>query len=239
MKQTTLLLTMLSILLWTTPGHTHQVWLEQTNQTASLRFGEFGENLRETSPGLLDKFVQPIAVLLNANGEKPLGLNKDASGFTLSAAALPGDTIVAEETHYPIIENKRGDTASRKVWTPAARYITGFSELKPRLTLDVIPAGKPGEFKVFYKAQPLPKAKVAAIVQSDWTREAHSDEQGMVRFDLPWRGSYVLEVHHTDKTAGERHGKTYDVASYVTTLSFVQPKGAVPIPAGPAAAPNK
>ncbi len=55
----------------------------------------------------------------------------------------------------------------------------------------------------------------------------------------PWQGTYVLEVRHVDKTAGERNGKPYDIASYVTTLSLTQADGLAAVPAVPAAAPNK
>jgi hypothetical protein len=85
----------------------------------------------------------------------------------------------------------------------------------------------------------VPKVKISAVIPSGWSKESTSNEQGLVNFDLPWRGTYVLEGHHTDKTAGERNGKPYDTASFVTSLSFVQPKGVAALPAGPAAAPNK
>ncbi|WP_370681652.1 hypothetical protein [Comamonas sp. GB3 AK4-5] len=39
-------------------------------------------------------------------------------------------------------------------------------------------------------------------------------------FDLPWKGLYVAEVQHQDKTAGQAQSKGYGEASYVTTLSF-------------------
>ena len=36
----------------------HHLWLEADGQGARLYFGEFDENLREASPGLLDRFKQ-------------------------------------------------------------------------------------------------------------------------------------------------------------------------------------
>jgi len=60
---------------------------------------------------------------------------------------------------------------------------------------------------------------------------------------MPWKGVYVAEVSHTDKTPGERAGakgtERYQGVSYVTTTTFVQADGVEPIPAGPAATPNK
>lgn len=51
-----------------------------------------------------------------------------------------------------------------------------------------------------------------------------------MQFDLPWRSVYVLEAKHTDKTGGERAGKAYATASYVTSLTVSQPKGLAPLP---------
>lgn len=219
--------------------HAHQVWIEQQGNTATLQFGEFADNLRETSPGLLDKFVAPTAILLTKNGERTLKLDKTPQGFVLSSTAAPGETIVAEEASYPIFENSRDGKVTRTAWTPAARYITDFAERQPKLTFDIVPTGQPGQFKVFYKGQPAAKVKASAVIPSGWTKEATSNEQGILTFELPWSGTYVIEGHYTDKTAGERGGKPFDTASFVTSLSFVHPKGIAPVPAGPAATPAK
>jgi len=95
-----------------------------------------------------------------------------------------------------------------------------------------------GEFKVFYKGQPVPKVKVHATIPNGWSKEAESDDNGAVKFDLPWKGAYVLEAEHVDKTPGERAGKPYASATHVTSLSFVQPKGVAAMAAGPVMAPN-
>lgn len=239
MKRSVIVSALLSTMLFAVSAQAHQIWLQQDAKNTHLYFGEFGENLREASPGLLDRFVQPTALLLGAKGEQPLTLNKTATAFVLSAKAGKNESIIAEEAHYPVLEKKTGDVTTRTIWTPAARLVTSDAEQAPKLTLDIVPTGKPGEFKVFYKAQPLVKTKVGVLVQSGWAKEAFSDEQGLVKFDLPWEGTYVLEAHHVDKTAGERDGKPYDIASYVTTLSINKGKGLKPVPAGPAAAPNK
>ena len=239
MKRRLALLPLVSSLMFAGAANAHQIWLEQTSKTANLYFGEFGENLREASLGLLDKFIKPSATLSGAKGDQALTLNKEAGSFALSARAGKNESITAEEANYPGFEKKTGETLVRSIWTPAARLVTSDAAQTPTLTLDLVPSGQPGEFKVYYKGQPLPKAKVGIIVQSGWAKEAVSDEQGAVKFELPWQGTYVLEVHHTDKTAGERDGKPYDVASFVTTLSLAQTKGIKAVAAGPAAKPNK
>ena len=55
---------------------------------------------------------------------------------------------------------------------------------------------------------------------------------------LPWRGPYVFEVQHNDRTPGKRGDEAYDQASYVTSLTVVQPQGVEPLPALPPAKPH-
>jgi len=216
----------------------HQVWLEQDGKTVKLQFGEFGDNQRETSPGLLDMFVAPKATLHGAKGERALTLNKTAKGFVLNGVAAAGESIVAEDNAYPTWETKEDGKTLTHVWAPAARLVNGFAARQPKLTFDIVPTGKAGEFKVFYKGQPMPKVKVNAVIPNGWAKQAESDDSGAVKFDLPWKGAYVLEAEHTDKTAGERAGKPYASATYVTSLSFVSPNGAPTMAAGPVMAPS-
>ena len=223
----------------------HQIWIEQPagQKTAVVRFGEFGENLREASPGLLDKFVKTTATLVSANGEQSVEAIKSAAGFTLPFGAARGDSIVAEDPAYPLYNWKQGDKDMLNRYYPAARLITSFAALPPRLELDLVPTGTAGEFKLFLKGQPKAKAKVALVTQSGWAKEGHTDEQGLVKFDMPWKGTYVAEVSVNERSAGERTGangaEKFEGVSYVTTLTYVKPDGVAPIPAGPAAAPNK
>jgi hypothetical protein len=243
----------------------HQVWLEQPEgENAILRFGEFGENLRETSPGLLDNFGSPAAKLLAKDQKaKPLALTKTATGFSAPVRLAPGESLIAEDTRFPIRaaarEGRPGDEARRqegregrpgdgarrqggqetrnRSW-PAARLITDFAAQTPTLTLDIVPAGKPGVFKVTFKGKPLPKAAVGIFVQSGWNKRARTDDDGQVAFDLPWKGQYVMSVSHSDRTPGARDGEKYDGINYTTTLTLTQPAGLAPFPAPPAAKPN-
>jgi uncharacterized GH25 family protein len=229
--------------LFATAAQAHQIWIEQpAGQNAVIRFGEFGENLREASPGLLDKFGKPTATLISAKGERTVDADKSASGFTLPFKADGGDAIVAEDALYPLYAFKQGEREMKNWYRPAARFATTVVAQEPRLALDIVPAGAVGAFKVFFKGQPLPKAKVTLVTPSGWAREGQTDAQGLVRLDMPWKGTYVAEVSHTDRTAGERPGangpEAYDGANLVTTLTYVKAGGLAPVPAGPAAAPS-
>ncbi|QUS39404.1 cobalt ABC transporter substrate-binding protein [Tardiphaga alba] len=222
----------------------HQIWIEQAEgQNAIIRFGEFGENLREASPGLLDKFGKPTGTLISAKGEQKSDATKTANGFTLPFKAASGDGIVAEDASYPLYTWKQQGKDTTNWFYPAARLITGFAEQKPKLILDLVPTGRDGEFKLFFKEQPKAKTKVTLVTESGWSKEATTDEQGLVKFDMPWKGTYVAEVSFTDRTAGERAGangaEKYDGVSYATAVTYVNASGLAPIPAGPAATPGK
>lgn len=239
MARTQALLPFAAAMLLSGAAQAHQLWLEQTPTSAHLYYGEFDRNLREASPGRLDKLTPPTAAIGSKSGDKTLALTKQADAFALSARADKNETLYIEEAASPVVEYKINDVTTRAARTLAARLITSDAAQAPKLTLDLLPTGKPGEFKVYYKGQPLPKTKVGIIVQSGWTRETRSDDQGIVKFDLPWKGTYVLEVRHADKTPGERAGKPYDVANFMTTLSLTQGEGLDALPAHPAATPGK
>jgi uncharacterized GH25 family protein len=227
-----------------TPVQAHQIWIEQSDgQNAVVRFGEFGENLREVSPGLLDKFAKVIGTLISTKGEQKSDATKTANGFTLPFSTAPGDGIVAEDASYPLYVWKQQDKEVTNWFYPAARLITSFAAQQPKLVLDLVPTGQEGQFKLFFKNQPKAKTKVTLVTESGWSKEGHTDEQGLVTFSMPWKGTYVAEVSFNDRSAGERAGtngaEKYDAVSYVTTVTYVNVNGLTPIPAGPPATPGK
>ena len=232
-----------SLLLLGSAAQAHQVWLEQDGKEAKLYFGEFGENLRETSPGLLDKFVKPTGQKISSKGSESLALSKTTNGFALAGRAARGESLVAEEATYPVSERKQGDKVTRSLYQPAARLVTDHAQQQAVLMLDLVPTGKGKdgrvEVQVFYKSQPLPKAKVLVVTASGWAQEHHTDAEGKLSLNLPWAGTYVLELSHADATGGERAGEKYDRANYVTSLTLEQSAGLAALPAHEASPPNK
>ncbi|MDR1528846.1 MAG: DUF4198 domain-containing protein [Burkholderiales bacterium] len=220
-------------------ANAHQIWLEQPEgENAVIRFGEFNDNLRETSPGLLDNFGSPAATLWTKGEAKSLAPAKTATGFVLPVRLKAGESLTAEDAAFPIRAFKRDGQEIRSWYWPAARFITDDAAQEPKLTFDITPTGKAGEFKLTFKGQPLARTEAHIVVQSGWSKSAHSSAEGLVQFDLPWRGQYVVEASHIDRTPGERQGEKYDGINYVTTLTLVRPDGVAPLPAGPAAKPN-
>lgn len=232
-------LSCIAALLLNTASHAHQVWIEQDAGGAKLYFGEFHENLREASPGYLDKFVQPTATLLSVSGSHAAKIIKKTNAFEIETRANAGESLIAQDAHYPISDRKEGGQVIRTAWTPAARWLTDLATRPPSLTLDIVPTGNAGEFSVYFHEQPLSDAKVEVTAASGWGRELKTDKKGVFKLDLPWKGVYAILVRHAESIAGERDGEKYAAASYATTTTFSLSKGlAPPSPPSPAA-PNK
>lgn len=203
----------------------HQVWLENVGGQARLYFGEFNENLREASPGALDKFLNiPELTQQSTSATQQLEGRLGADSFRFATKA-DAQSLFAT-TQYPLIDRSKRELPAM-LYAPAARWVANPSKsIEPHAqALDLVPTGEVGRFKVTYKGLPLPKVTVQMAAPSGWTREERTAEDGTVGFELPWKGQYVAEVKHTDKTGGEAQGQKYGEASLVTTLSFVQKKG--------------
>ena len=213
----------------------HSLWLERQGDGLRLYFGEFEENLREVSLGLLDR-LSPQAKVAVA-GDKALKVDKTADFFTVAGVVSADDSVVAEDVR--ISERRAGEKTTRMLSRLGARYVADFKERPPVNTLDVVPAGKLGAFKVFYQGKPLAKAKLELIAESGWKREFKTDEQGAVEAPLPWRGTYVIEVQHSDTTPGKLGEEAYDTLRCASTLSFRLADGPPGPPMPPAATPKK
>lgn len=251
------LLTLAATAATATTAFAHQLWIESVpGQPAIARFGEYAHNLREASPGLLDRFGAPTGVLLGSEGETPLRVIKEATGFRLSIAEGQritlgaAENLVVQDLRYPFYKSRQGDVEVHTWYRPAARYATSFAAQVPRLALDIVPTGRDGEFRVTHNGQPRSKTRVTIAERSGWTQEAQSDAEGRVSFTLPWQGLYVLETNHMDRTAGERPlaasspgegamAERFDRVHHVTTLSVLKAGGLAALPVTPAATSGK
>ena len=216
----------------------HALWIEPAGAGLELYFGEFDENLREGSPGLLDRFnPPPAAKAFGASGDVALKVEKKPTSFQLGGVPAGPVSVVAEQAR--VTERKQGEKVTRTLGRLSARYISDFSERQPVIALDVVPAGKPGAFKVFYDGKPLPNAKVEIAIESGWKREFKTDEGGAFNTELPWKGTYQVEVSVMDATPGVHGTEAYDGMRFVTTLTFKVATGLEAPPRPPVATPKR
>ena len=125
----------------------HSIWLEREVDGARIYFGEFDENLREASPGLLDR-LKPEAKV--AGSDKVLKVDKTAGFFAVAGPVGKDDSIVAENV---AITERRGDRPTKVLTRLGARTVADFKEQAPVNTLDIVPAGKPGLFEGLLSGQ--------------------------------------------------------------------------------------
>ncbi|CAN7595420.1 carboxypeptidase regulatory-like domain-containing protein [Rhizobacter sp. LjRoot28] len=219
------------------PAAAQQLWIEQLNGNAMLRFGDYAENERGTSPGLLDELPEPRARLVSLEGSDELTVRKRDAGFDLGVRVARGQSVIAQDSRYPAWERVEGTRRTRTVWIPAARYVVDLSPQEPALALDVFPANRPGQFKVVFTGRPLEGATVTAMSAWGWRQEVTTDANGEFSLRLPARGAYAIEVQHVDPRPGQRPGgegaEAYDEARFSTVLTFEQPTG----PKAPASLP--
>lgn len=222
----------------TTAASAHALWLELEATGFQLNFGEFDENLREASPGLLDRIEPPPAAkAYGPFGDQTLKVEKRATSFQLMGAPASVSSVVAEQAR--VTERKQGDKVARSLGRLSARYVTDLAERPPVISLDVVPAAKPGTFKVFYDGKPLPKAKAEVATEFGWKRELTTDDNGTIEVELPWKGTYMIEVALMDGTPGVHGKEAYDTMRFVTTLTFNLPAGLEAPPRPPPMTPKR
>lgn len=203
------------------PAQAHFVWLERDGTgPAAAFFGEWDEDLRETSGpgGHLDVIAGPVA--FQEDRSKPLALTRGADRIEIAATGL-GDVRLVEATIKPR-EDKRNGGRTKGIFHAKA----GRADTKAVLDLELVPLTADGDrFVLLLRGQPLPKAEIKLAAPPKWARELRTDDKGEVVFDLPWAGRYVAEVVHVETVKGGEGEQAYDRIRHVASLSLVTTSG--------------
>lgn len=190
----------------------HALWLENDAKAVKLYFGEYSENLRETSPGRLDGIVEPVATVIDAAGKespvKPLREN----GYFAIPGSTTGNVVLVQALKQPIREpqgENPGPVSKRFLY---ARLGKGGS-----LPLDIENTGD--LLRLSFMGKPAAKTEIVIIAPNGWEKHLTTDEKGEVSFSLPESGLYVIEAKYEYKNPGEFEGKAYAIESHKVTLS--------------------
>ncbi len=201
----------------------HYIWIEREGTTARVYFGEIQDGEREKSPGKLDKIRGLRLFVVSTQGHRQnLKIAQTADFFV----AEPGqaDFVLAASLEVPVTEMEKYNLGTVKPMYYArhgARSIT--APTKAVHALDIIPvAGRENVFQVMFEGSVLPGEKLTVYAPNTWSKEYKTDADGMVTLQTPWQGQYVIEVVHTDKTAGTFAGKQYASARHRATYTFVK-----------------
>lgn len=188
----------------------HALWLEGDNAAAKLYFGEYSENLRETSPGRLDSIIEPVATVIDIEGRaKPVNAIRESGYF-----AMPGGpTVLVQALKQPIREPQGESPAPAQRRFLYARLGKGGS-----LPLDIENTGN--LLRLSFMGKPLAKTEIIVIAPNGWEKHLRTDEKGEASVALPESGLYVIEAKHELKSPGEFEGKNYVIESHKVTFSL-------------------
>ena len=197
----------------------HSVWIEPTtNGQLVIRFAEPDGRL-EKSPGHLDSLSSPVAFTVLTNTPVAVEASKSTNHFLLVAAS-PSNAACAETSFIvmsaPGKPGRKPNFYAR--WSPSLAVAA-----TPALNLDLVPTGKPGEVRIYFRGQPLGGVKATLRTPDEVEKELTADAEGFVRFESKQSGQHHLSIgRHRETLAGFHGGKAYDLTSHNTALTWRQ-----------------
>jgi hypothetical protein len=211
-----IILAMLSLI---PSAHAHYVWLERDGDgPARVYFGEWIEDIREKSGGLLDRIKAPRVFLGTSNDA--LAVKRNENNLEIAAKGR-GDLRLVDSSMAPREDKEKGSTTKTIYYARAGR-----SEPSGKLDLEIVPVkANANEFIVLFAGAPLPKAEVTVAAPPKWEKRLTTDEQGRITVPTPWAGRYVMEVIHFDEKPGSGSSEKASRTRHISSLSFVQQDG--------------
>lgn len=192
----------------------HTVWIEPSEGKLVVRFAEPGDDF-ETSPGHLDSLAAPLAFKLVTNAPVTIEAPKKSDHFLVTGVA--STNVICLETAFTVRGGRKPHFYAR--WQP-----TEAGASTPLLTLDLVPTGKPGEVRAYFRGRPLPNIKAILRAPNEQETELTADSEGYLRFEANQSGQYLLTIaHYREPLAGFHRGVAYKETSHNTALTWQQP----------------
>ena len=200
-------------------GQAHFVWIERDGDgPARAYFGEWAEDIREKTGGLLDRIKSPRAFLTDPT--KTLPLERRAEYLEIAPAGV-GDVRLVEEGLAPRDDTRAGGKTKTVFYAKAGRR-----DVRAVLDFELVPvAANSPTFSLLLHGQPLAKTEAKVYGPPKWEKSFRPDEQGRLTLQTPWAGRYVVEVVYVEEKPGEARGESYNRLRHVSTLSFVVEEG--------------
>lgn len=197
----------------------HSLWIEELPDHAGLgvRFAQWGDEY-ETSPGHLDSFVQISGWTLDDKGEPHLlDVVKKKDHFFLGEVAAGRPAFA--QAHF-IVRKLHEDKPARAPifycrWQP-----DDGGAGKPAMTMDIVPTGKPGEARVYFRGKPLGGVELLFFSPKVSDQKLQADAEGYVRApDISKPGQYLLAVaRYSEELPGFFHGVPFGITSHSASL---------------------
>ncbi|WP_395739188.1 hypothetical protein [Prosthecobacter sp.] len=197
----------------------HSLWIEELPEHAGLgvRFAQWGDEY-EVSPGHLDSFWQVSGWTVDDKGEpQVLDVVKKKDHFFLGKT--DGTMPVFAQAHFTVRKLHEDKPARAPIfycrWQPE-----GAGAGTPMMTMDVVPTGKPGEARVYFRGKPLGGVELLFFSPKVTDQKLQADADGYVRApDISKPGQYLLAVaRYSEELAGYFQGVPYGITSHSASL---------------------
>ncbi len=204
----------LTALLLVTHTFAHTVWIEPMDGQLVIRFAEPDGNF-EKSPGHLDSLTAPSAFTVAGTNAPALLDSPKKTNHFLMVNASPTN-VAGCESIFTVRAARKPHFYAR--WQPA-----GAGAGQPMLTFDLVPTGKPGEVRVYFRGRPLGGLKATLRTPDEKEKELTADAEGFIRFQSDQSGQHLLTIaHYRESVAGFHAGRAYDQTSHNTALTWRQ-----------------
>jgi hypothetical protein len=208
------LLSLLSFILAALAVQAHSVWIEPKDNQLVVRFAEPGAAF-ETSPGYLDALASPLAFTVVTNKPVTAEVTKKSDHFVIAGGKITKVTCV--ETAFTVRGGRKPYFYAR--WQPNMNV-----GAIPLLTFDLVPTGKIGEVRAYFRGQALPAVSATLRLPDGKEEEITADSEGFLHFKSEQPGQYLLTIaHHREPLAGFHQGVAYTETSHNCALSWMQP----------------
>ncbi len=198
----------------------HSVWMEipESGDGLVARFGEFDDSYEET-PGYLDS-LDPLKIYAETGEENPTRVDFTQMKNGYGLGKLAHRTVIIQ-TGFPVMA-RGGGPAVRPYFY--ARWIPDPKQAaSPKMNLDIVPTGEAGEFRVFFRGNPLSGVTVMVYTPEANDLELTTDENGGIRFQSDEKGLFMMKVgRHREERSGFERGVAYDKESHNCSVTWVQ-----------------
>lgn len=222
----------------------HYLWIETApnaklneEHLVKVRFGEYTYGAIEKVGSEAFNGVKNFKLwLVSPNGEK-IELETNAGSDFYSARFTPSEngtyTIALNNTEMEVLDYTEYDFgifkpqyhAKAKVTvgdTPKALTTTNFEGIEIiDLSEKLAQAGNEVKLKVLFKGEVLVEQEVVIYVSDLWSKKLTTDENGEVRFKLPWNETlYTVETTFNEDLPGKFNGKDYEFIWHCATYAI-------------------
>ena len=197
----------------------HSLWIEELPDHAGLgvRFAQWGDEY-EVSPGHLDSFSQVSGWTLDDKGQPQiLAVVKKKDHFFLGKVEVGRPAFA--QAHFTVRKLHEDKPARAPIfycrWQPE-----GAGAGTPAMTMDIVPTGKPGEARVYFRGKPLGGVELLFFSPKVSDQKLQADAEGYVRApDISKSGQYLLAVaRYSEKLPGFFNGVPFGITSHSASL---------------------